>query len=87
MNILEGASRMQRAGRALVILSLSAFALCAISAGVYAFLPDYPHVSEVFRIVVPMVFLMVWVCSICLLVGGVLWVGGWIVEGFAHHTH
>src|SRR5260370_1034327 len=54
MNVIEGAKRMQRAGRALVIIALSAFALCAIGAAVYAFLPSYLHVSEVFTIVLPL---------------------------------
>jgi hypothetical protein len=74
MNVIEGAKRMQRAGRALVIVALSAFTFCAVAACVYAFLPSYLHVSEVFRIVLP------------LPVGGILWIGGWILEGFVHHS-
>lgn len=86
MNILEGASRMQRAGRALVILSLSAFALSAILAVAGTFLPSYVHVSEFLRIA-PILFVAVWFCATGLLIGGVLWIAGWILEGFAHHTH
>jgi len=87
MNIMEGAKRMQRAGRAIVIIALSVFALCAISAGVYAFLPAYLHVSEVFTIVLPILVTVVWFCAVTIAVGGILWVGGWILEGFFHHTH
>lgn len=84
MNILEGASRMQRAGRAMVIIALSAFALCAIGAGVYAFLPSYFHVTEVFSIVLPMLLTVVWVCAVVIALGTVLWVAGWILDGFHH---
>jgi hypothetical protein len=87
MNVVEGAKRMQRAGRALVIIALSAFALCAIAAAVYAFLPAYLHVSEVFRIVLPLLVTVIWFCSVAIAVGGILWIGGWILEGFVHHSH
>lgn len=85
MNILEGASRMQRAGRALVIIALSAFALCAILSVVYAFLPAYLHVSEIFGIVLPMLIAVLWICAVAIALGAILWVGGWILEGFFHH--
>ena len=87
MNILEGASRMQRAGRALVIVALAAFALCAITAGIYTFLPSSLHVSQVLGVVLPVLVGVVWVCAMGLALGAVLWVGGWILEGFFHHTH
>jgi hypothetical protein len=87
MNIDEGARRMQRAGRAMVILALSVFALCAIFAGIYAFLPSYLHVTEVFSIVLPMLLIVLWICGTAIAVGIVLWVAGWILEGFAHHPH
>jgi hypothetical protein len=87
VNVIEGAKRMQRAGRAMVIIALSVFALCAIAAAVYAFLPAYLHVSEVFTIVLPIVVTVAWFCAVAIAVGGILWVGGWILEGFFHHTH
>ena len=87
MNVIEGAKRMQRAGRAIVIITLSVFALCAIAAAVYAFLPAYLHVSEVFTIVLPLLATVVWFCAVGIAVGGILWAGGWILEGFFHHTH
>lgn len=86
MNIAEGAARMQRAGRAMVILALCAFALCAIAAGIYAFLPSYLHVTEVFSIVLPLLLTVIWICAMAIALGTVLWVAGWILEGF-HHTH
>lgn len=87
VNICEGAARMQRAGRAMVILALSAFVLCAVAAAVYAFLPSYLHVSEVFGVVLPLLVTVAWICSVALLLGGILWVAGWVLEGFFHHTH
>lgn len=85
MNVLEGASRMQRAGRAMVIIALSAFTLCAIFAAIYAFLPAYFHVSEVFGIVLPLLIAVLWICATTVALGGILWIGGWILEGFFHH--
>ncbi len=87
MNIVEGARRMQRAGRAMVILALCAFALCVIAAGVYAFLPSYLHLSEVIGILLPALFSVTWICAMALLLGAILWIASWILEGFAHHTH
>ena len=86
MNIVEGARRMHRAGRAMVILSLSVFTLCAIAAGIYAFMPSYLHVSEVFNIVLPILLTAIWMCAGAGALGTVLWLTGWILEGF-HHTH
>lgn len=87
MNIQEGASRMQRAGRAMVIIALSAFTLCAVLAAVFAFLPSYLHVSEIFGIVLPLLIAVLWICATASALGGILWIGGWILEGFFHHTH
>lgn len=86
MNILEGASRMQRSGRALVIVSLAAFALCAVAAGLYAFLPTSLHVTELLSMLVPLMFAVVWFCAVAILLGAVLWIGGWILEGFFHRN-
>ena len=86
MNIIEGASRMQRAGRALVILALSAFTLCALGAGICALLPSLLHVREILGVLIPLVFGAVWLCTIALLLGAVLWIAGWILEGFFHHA-
>jgi hypothetical protein len=73
---------MQRGGRALVISALAAFALCAIGAGVYAFLPPYLHVSEVFGIVLPALLTVIWICATALVLGALLWIAGWILDGF-----
>jgi hypothetical protein len=87
MNIMEGAKRMQRAGRAIVIIALSVFVLCALIALVSSFLPMYLHVDAFFTIFLPLVITAVSFCAVAIVVGGVLWVGGWILEGFFHHTH
>ncbi len=87
MNIMEGAKRMQRAGRAIVILGLSVFVLCALASAVIAFLPMYLHVSAFFTIFLPILISVVWFCAVAIAVGGILWVGGWILEGFFHHAH
>lgn len=87
MNIMEGARRMQRAGRAIVIIALSVFVLCAIVTGVSSFLPMYLHVDAFFTIFLPIVVTAVSFCVVAIAVGGILWAGGWILEGFFHHAH
>jgi len=87
MNILEGASRMQRAGRALVIFALATFTLCVVGAGIYALLPSYLHVAEIIGVLIPLVFGAVWFCALAIVLGVLLWIGGWVLEGFFHHTH
>lgn len=82
MNIREGANRMQRAGRAMVVIALSAFALCAIGAAIYAFLPSYLHVNDILAIVLPILLSVIWVCAMAVGLGTVLWVAGWILDGF-----
>ncbi len=77
---------MRRAGRALVIIALGAFTLCAVAAGVYAFLPSYLHVTEVVSVVAPLLFTVIWICSMAIALGAVLWIAGWILEGFAHRS-
>ena len=87
MNVMEGAKRMQRSGRAIVIIALSVFALCVVVSAAYAFVPSYFHVSAVFTVVLPLLATAAWFCAGTTFVGGILWVGGWILEGFFHHTH
>ncbi len=86
MNVVEGSRRMHRAGRAMVIVSASVFTLCAVIAGVYALLPSQFHVSEVFSIVLPVLLTAIWICAAAGALGTVLWLAGWILEGFTHHT-
>ncbi len=87
MNLIEGSKRMQQSGRAMVIIALAAFTLCVLCSGIFAFLPSEFHVDEVLRIVLPVLLLLVGVCGALLALGALLWIAGWIVEGFAHHTH
>lgn len=86
MNIHEGARRMRQSGRAMVLVSLSAFVLYVLFSAAYTFLPSYLHVDNILRIVLPLLFFLAWLCALALVVGGALWVAGWILEGF-HHTH
>ena len=81
MNIKEGTSRMQRAGRAMVIIALSAFVLCAIGACIDALLPSYLHVENLI-LVLPILLSVIGVCAMATALGTVLWVAGWILDGF-----
>ena len=83
MNVTEGAIRMQRAGRAMAIIGLVAFVLSAITSGIYAFLPASLHIADIFGVLLPAVFTILWMSAMAVAVGAVLWIGGWILEGFA----
>lgn len=74
---------MQRAGRAMVFIGLIAFGVCAFLSVIFAFLPASVHVSAVFGIVSPAVFTVLWISSMAIASGAVLWIAGWIMEGFA----
>jgi polyferredoxin len=83
MNVTEGAIRMQRAGRAMVIIALAAFVLSAVLSGIYAFLPSSFHIAEMFGVLLPAVFTVLWMSAMAIAAGSVLWIAGWILEGFA----
>ena len=83
INVTEGARRMQRAGRAIVIITLTAFTLCACVAALYTFLPSSFQITSVISVVLPMLFTVMWVSVMALGLSVVLWMGGWILEGFA----
>lgn len=83
MNLTEGAIRMQRVGRAMVIIALGAFALCVCLAVIYAFLPSFVHAATFFAVLSPVVFTLIWISAMAMAAGAVLWIAGWILEGFA----
>jgi hypothetical protein len=73
MNVAEGARRMRRAGQWLVIVPLAVLALLICVAAVWALIrPDLRSPFGLVPIFIPLV-----------IPGGVLWLAGWIVEGFA----
>jgi hypothetical protein len=83
MNLTEGANRMQRAGRTMVTIALCAFTLCALLSAIYAFLPSSAHSAVFFGVVSPLIFTVIWISAMTIAVGTVLWIAGWILEGFA----
>jgi hypothetical protein len=77
MNIQEGARRMKRAGRWLIMVTLtSVLVLLGIGLVVSAF----PHGS---RSLGDGVIIIVFAFTYLAIPGGVLWLAGWITEGFA----
>lgn len=86
MNVSEGAIRMQHAGRMMVFVGLIAFGVCAFFSVVFAFLPPSLHVSAVFGVISPVVFTVLWISAMAMAAGAVLWIAGWILEGFAKGT-
>jgi hypothetical protein len=80
MNVAEGARRMKHAGLWMVLFPLSALLLFVGVLIVAAFLPGpvirYVQVAQLLVFPLPIAFM-----------GAILWLAGWIVEGFAKDTH
>ena len=79
MNIAEGARRMKYAGRWMVLFPLSAFLLFVCILTVTVFLPGatirYFQATQLLVLPLPIAF-----------IGVVLWLAGWITEGFAKES-
>jgi hypothetical protein len=76
MNVHEGARRMQRAGKWLVMIPLSVLSLIWAIAFIETLLKHgYPPYHA------PLIFLILFIYLA--IPGGALWLAGWIVEGFA----
>lgn len=86
MNVSEGAVRMQRAGRSMVLIGLCAFVICACLSAFIAFLPASLHVAAVFGFISPILFSVLWIAAMAMAAGAVLWIAGWILEGFAKNN-
>ena len=74
MNVHEGARRMQRAGRWMVLIPVSALLLLVlVTVGIATF-----HSGTIFPwgILIP-------ACIPLVMLGAILWIAGWIVDGFA----
>jgi hypothetical protein len=82
MNVIEGAGRMQRAGRWMVLISMSVFVLfvCLSEVFVYLRIGEYLNGFGMFHLLLSLLFLIA-------VPGAVLWLAGWILEGFAKDTH
>jgi len=78
MNLMEGAARMKRAGQWIVYISVGLCVLMLGMSAISAFLPNPMHGLGVFDLTFVLVFLAA--------PGAVLWLGGWILEGFAKKT-
>lgn len=75
MNIAGGARRVQFAGRCLLWAALGVFGICACMAGLVLFFPSSGlHFALTEFIVLP---------AIVAIPGGLLYLLGWIIEGFA----
>ena len=75
MNVEEGSRRMRRAGKWIVIIPLILAALFCLL-GIFAHaLNRNPGIIGLALPLIPIVFF-----------GAVLWLAGWIVEGFAKNT-
>jgi len=78
MNLLEGAARMKRAGQWIVYIAVGLCVLMLGMSAISALLPNPMHGLGIFDLTFVLVFLAA--------PGGVLWLGGWILEGFAKKT-
>ncbi len=82
MNVLEGSRRMQKSGRRITIYAGIAFVVLLILFEAWVWFRDSLPVDAVEQGVVHFIFAVIPVDVIALLIGGVLWLAGWIMEGF-----
>jgi hypothetical protein len=75
MNVMEGARRMRRAGRWMVVIPLLVTVVLGLAAFVAYALNRNPGIIG---LAVPLIPIEI--------IGVVLWLAGWIVEGFAKDT-
>ena len=82
MNVLEGSRRMQKSGRRITIYSGIAFIVLLILFEAWVYFRDSLPGDAVAQGTVRVIFAVIPVDIIALLIGGVLWLAGWIMEGF-----
>ena len=83
MNIAEGAKRMQRAGRVIAFYPLSVGVVAAgLLALAFVLALSFPDTARFEQPAAPFLLLLTLVCGTIAAFGGVLWVAGWIIEGF-----
>ncbi len=73
---------MQHAGRRITIISVIAFVVLVVLFEAWVYLRDVKHVDAVAQWVVQFVFWTVPVAVFAIVIGAVLWLAGWIIEGF-----
>jgi len=81
MNVAEGARRMQYAGRWMVFIPLTASILFLGLTAVLVYLPAGEHLHGFALLEFIPLFLPI------AAVGALLWLAGWIVEGFAKDSN
>jgi uncharacterized membrane protein len=86
VNMAEGSDRMQRAGRTLVLIALGITALLMLIMLLNEILPHFVRDAMLLPPLVPFVFLAIYLGGFALVLGTVLWLAGWILEGFAQHA-
>lgn len=82
MNVREGLRRMQHAGRRITIVSVIALVLMVVLFEAWVYLRDVQHADAVMPFLVHVVFWVVPVAALGIVVGVILWVAGWIMDGF-----
>lgn len=81
MNLIEGSKRMHHAGRILVPIALGLIAVF-IAFMIFVYQSNYFVIRDILRLFLP---LFIWLCGIALTSGALLWIAGWILEGFIQH--
>jgi low temperature requirement protein LtrA len=83
MNIAEGSRRMRSAGRTFLLASLGTLTLSLLCLLIPVFVPQYIQAAGNVNFLTLFCGLSFYLCAIALVLGVVLWLAGWIVEGFA----
>jgi len=73
---------MQHAGRRITIVSVIALVLMVVLFEAWVYLRDVQHADAVMPFLVHVVFWVVPVAALGIVVGVILWVAGWIMDGF-----
>jgi hypothetical protein len=83
MNIAEGAKRIQYVGRLIAFYPLSVGVVAAgLLAVTFALAVCFPAAAGLEQAAAPLFFLLTLVCGMIAATGGILWLAGWIIEGF-----
>jgi len=80
MNVREGALRMQRVGRGILFFATATLVLTIVIGIVMHFAANMGASVFLLGTAIPLVMYLSFFPALC---GGLLWIAGWIVEGFA----
>ena len=83
MNIAEGAKRILFVGRLIAFYPLSIGVVAAgLLAVTFSLALSFPAASSFEQAAAPFLFMVTFICGVIAAAGGILWLAGWIIDGF-----